>query len=197
MTAPPRILLASASRARRDMLKAAGLDFAVVPADIDEEPIRRAALSPEAAARELALAKALTVSSRHSGALTIGADQILECEGRILNKACTLEEARDTLIALSGRRHRLLSAFALVMDGRLHARHLARASIEMRRLDAAEIEDYISHAAEDCLGSVGCYAIEGRGITLMKRISGGHDVIRGLPMLPLLAALRDAGAKGL
>ena len=192
------IILASTSTSRRMMLEAAGLPFTVVAPNVDEQLMRDRltgdGADSYAVAHALAEAKAVAVSERHSGALTLGADQLLVCEDRIFNKALDAEEARRTLRALSGRRHELISAAVIARDGVPVWQRTETARLQMRDLSEAFIHSYLTAEIPEVLGSVGCYRIEGRGVQLFSEISGDQFCIRGLPLLAVLGALRDFGA---
>lgn len=195
---PPRLVLASKSQARADLLRAAGLDIEPVPADIDERaaeaPLLAEGFGAEDIAAVLADAKALDVSARQPGALVIGADQTLDCEGTRHHKPASQEEARAQLLALQGRTHTLHTAVTLARDGASLFAHQGVAHLTMRSLTPKEIGTYMADMGDLALQSVGAYQIEGRGIRLMERIDGDHATILGLPLLPLLAALRAQGA---
>jgi septum formation protein len=190
------LVLASGSAARRALLAAAGLRFEAVPADIDERALE--ASLPGAAPAELALAlaraKAAAVSAERPQALVIGADQVLSCEGALFHKPATRAEALRTLAALSGRTHRLTSAFALCRGGESVAAQADAADLTMRALDEAALALYLDAAGPAALGSVGVYQWEGLGAHLFERVEGDHSTILGLPMLRLLAALRGLDA---
>lgn len=204
MSSPPslwigreKLVLASKSASRRRLLESAGLAFEVEPADIDERALESAFLAAggesEALALALARAKALEVSARRPGAPCIGADQILTLEGRLLHKSETMESAARTLRALSGRTHRLTSAFAIARGGRILGEGQERADLTMRALDSRQIALYLACAGPAVLASVGVYQIEGLGVHLFDAIDGDHATILGLPMLKLLARLRGEG----
>ena len=194
---PSPIILASKSASRRALLAGVGLPFEVEPADIDERGVEQALSQRGEPAGGLALAlaraKALAVSARRPQALTLGADQTLILDGRPMHKAPTRAAAADALQALSGRGHRLVSAFALARDGAILAEDSDSADMTMRALDAAQIARYLDIAGPAVLASVGAYQIEGLGAHLFESISGDHATILGLPMLKLLAALRGLG----
>ncbi|HXT08706.1 MAG TPA: Maf family protein [Roseiarcus sp.] len=201
MSAPPslwdqrfRLALASGSATRRRLLAAAGLPFEVVAAAVDER--RLEAAMPDAAPDELALAlaRAKALSANAPAALAIGADQVLSLDGALFHKCATREEALRSLSALSGRTHRLTSAFALARDGEVLACGVDTAEMTMRALDAAALALYLDVAGPEALGSVGVYQWEGLGAHLFERVAGDHSTILGLPMLKLLAALRGLGA---
>ena len=129
----------------------------------------------------------------HGKALVIGADQILDCDGRWFDKPASMDEAANHLRALSGRTHRLVSAGCVATGGVVSWRHVETPSMTMRRLDDDFIADYLDRAGPSVLESVGAYRLEGIGARLFERIDGDYFTILGLPLLPLLAFLRDAG----
>jgi septum formation protein len=192
------IILASGSPHRRTLLLNAGLEFSVAKPDIDERAVEAAlagsGATPEDVAAVLAEAKAVAVSERHPDALVIGSDQMLSLGDELLHKGADMEAARRQLLRLSGRMHQLSSAVVLAGQGEAIWRHTSVAHMTMRKLDPAAIGRYLSDVGDAALGSVGCYQIEGRGIRLFEKIEGDFFTIVGLPLLPLLAALRDKGA---
>lgn len=194
---PPPLVLASASPTRLRLLRAAGLAVAVDPAAIDEGEVKRSLKAegapPERAAETLAEWKAQTVSRRHPGALVLGADQILACDGAWFDKPADRAAARAQLRALRGRSHELLSAALLVRDGARLWHAVGRARLAMRPFGDGFIEDYLAAVGDAALQSVGAYQVEGRGIQLFERIEGDWFTILGLPLLPLLAVLREHG----
>lgn len=194
MTSP--LVLASASPFRKALLENAGLTFDVEPAQIDERAVEAALgdLNPEDVATILAEAKAQDVSDRNPGAIVIGSDQTLSLEGTIYHKASNMDEARRRLLALSGKTHELNSAIVLAKDGETIWRHLSVARMTMRDLDPGFVGRHLSNVGDSALASVGAYQFEGEGIQLFERIDGDYFTIIGLPLLPLLAQLRDLGA---
>lgn len=194
-----RLMLASGSRARRDMLTAAGLQFDVLPADVDEDAITAAMTSEndcvEAAdiATALAAEKALSVARANPDALVIGSDQVLARGRRMFSKAADIKEARQTLTALRGRTHELVSAVALASSNAVLWQSVGSAELTMRDFSDDFLDDYLARNGARILGSVGCYEIEGAGIQLFERVDGDHFTIMGMPLLPLLAELRNLG----
>jgi septum formation protein len=193
----PELVLASARATRREMLRAVGLGFRIDPSRIDEAALKRqcsaAGLAPDETAMRLAEAKARAVAARHPGALVLGADQLLECDGELLHKAHDLAAARETLMRLCGRSHRLISGAALVADGEVRWRQASQAELTMRAFSPEFLDRYLAMVGRSALTSVGAYRIEGPGVQLFESIAGDHFTILGLPLMPLLAALRDAG----
>ncbi|MGO4872578.1 MAG: Maf family protein [Roseiarcus sp.] len=192
-----RLVLASKSASRRHLLESAGLPFDVETAEIDERKLESEFLArgepSDALALALARAKALEVSVRRPRALCVGADQILTLEGRVVHKSESLEAAARTLYAMSGRTHRLTSAFAIAREGRIVGEGQDSADLTMRALDSRQIDRYLACAGPGVLASVGVYQLERLGVHLFDAIDGDHATILGLPMLKLLAALRSEG----
>lgn len=188
------LVLASRSESRRALLSAAGLDPQSVAPELGERALEDGYLSRggslEGLAVALAQAKALSVSVKHPDAYCIGADQTLTLEDRIFHKANNFTEAAETLAALSGKTHRLTSAFCVARAGKALVVHSDHADVRMRALDQAEISRYLDRAGTGVLASVGVYQGEGLGIHLFERIEGDHSVVLGLPMLSLLAWMR-------
>ena len=197
-TAP--LVLASASAGRRQLLRDAGVRFRVVPPAVDEAALRRDLEDRAMPLADMALAlareKALAVSRDEPGSLVLGADQMLECDGRRLDKAKDMAEARRHLEALQGRTHRLVTATVLVADGEPGWHHTETSCLTMRPLDDDSLTAYIAAAGERILASVGCYQVEGRGIRLFERIEGDWHAIIGLPLLAVLNELAARGALG-
>ncbi|UYN98768.1 MAG: Maf family protein [Devosia sp.] len=189
------LILASNSVTRKSLLEKAGLDFAVSPAAIDERGIETEATSAGADSRDLALLlsqrKAEAVSANHPGAIVIGADQVLSLGLEVLHKPETLDDARTQLGRLAGRTHRLHAAVSLVRDNQLLWSHLETAELTMRAFSASERDQVLAQEGDAVLGSVGAYRLEGPSIRLFETVSGDYFTILGLPLLPLLAALRD------
>ena len=194
------LVLASASPSRRRLLEAAGLSFRVVPADIDESALKRALAghSPNdraaAIAHALAQAKAEAVSARIPDALVVGADQVLALDDELFDKPGDLAAARAQLMRLRGKTHRLLSGVSLALGGRSVWQRMQAATLTMRTFSPEFLDRYLAAAGANVTRSVGAYEIEGPGIQLFERVEGDYFTILGLPLLPLLAELRDRGA---
>ncbi len=188
------IVLASASAARATLLRAAGVALAAEPAAIDEGEVkaslRAAGASAAAAAETLAELKAQRVSRRRPGALVIGADQMLECEGAWYDKPADAPQARAQLLALRGRRHELAGCAVAVRDGRRLWHHQDRAHMTMRAFSDGFLDWYLAAVGAGALQSVGAYRLEGLGAQLFHRVEGDYFSILGLPLLPLLEFLR-------
>ena len=190
---PPGLVLASGSASRARMLAAAGVEFLRDPADIDEAALMTPNTDAGAMALTLAGVKALSVTKRHPGALVLGGDSILEFEGEHISKSPDVAAAKALLARLSGKTHRIVSAAVLARDGDVVWRHVGVGSLTMRPLGGAFLDAYLAAQAPAVLASVGCYHLEGRGAQLFDRIEGDFFSILGLPLLPVLAALRTQG----
>ncbi len=197
-TIVPGIVLGSGSPYRRKLLEDAGVPVEVIRPQTDEraveDSISGTGATPAELAEILAAAKAADVSSRAPGRLVIGSDQTLSLGDEVLHKPADMEQARRRLLALSGRTHELNSAAVIARDGDIVWKHVGVARLTMRRLDPAFVGRHLSRVGERALTSVGAYQIEGEGIQLFDRIEGDFFTIMGLPLLPLLGALRDLGA---
>ena len=199
----PRLILASGSRFRRQMLGAAGMSFVSVLPTVDEDAERLSILettpgiAPNAMAAALARVKALSVSAAHPNDWVIGADQVMALDGRMFSKPVDLAEARMHLTALSGSTHSLYSAVVLARGGKIEWHTIAPARMSMRQLSGAEIDRYLARAGDDICHTVGAYALEGLGAQLFDSVEGDYFTIIGLPLLPLLGALRARGQAGL
>jgi septum formation protein len=193
------IILASKSQARTGVLKGAGVPFEVAVAGVDEDAVKTAMLAEGASPRDIADAlaelKAVKISRSRPG-FVVGADQTLEFDGGLYDKAETLEAARERLKLLRGKPHVLHSAVVVAKDGAPIWREVVSATLTMRDFSDAFLEDYLATEGEHALGSVGCYRLEGPGAQLFARIEGDYFAILGLPLLGLLDLLRRHGAVG-
>ncbi len=192
-----RIILASGSAIRAQILTGAGLPFEVMKPDVDESIIKTQGLNDgvdlETLAMMLAEAKCMDVAKR-TNAIVIGSDQIMEFEGRAYDKPKSMAEARDRLIETQGAAHTLINAVAVAKNGEIIWRNIDRPSLVMRPMDEVEIDAYLAEAGPEILASVGAYQIEKLGGRLFERVEGDHFAILGLSLFPLLDLLRREGA---
>lgn len=189
------VILASASAARAALLGGAGVAFSVEPARIDEDEVKHSlrgeGASGLAVADTLAELKAMAVSRNRAGALVIGCDQVLDCEGTLYDKAPDRATARAQLEALRGRRHELLSAVCVARDGQRLWHHVGRARLTMRAFSDDFLESYLDAMGDRVLTTVGGYELEGLGAQLFSHVEGDYFTVLGLPLLPLLGFLRE------
>jgi septum formation protein len=192
--APP-LVLASGSATRRMVMEAAGLRFDVQPAAVDEAAMKQALWSEGVTADEaaMALATAKARRIRRPGAVVIGSDQLLVCEGAWFDKPADIAAARAQLVRLRGRQHQLATAVTCWRDGVCVWHHVTRPVLTMRVFTDAFLDAYLAQEGDACLASVGAYRLEGLGVQLFDRVEGEHAAILGLPLLALLGFLRQHG----
>lgn len=195
--ASPRLILASASAARRALLEQAGLRFEARAARVDEAEVKLSArgsgATPVEAALLLAELKALRIARRDPEALVIGCDQLLVCDGDWFDKPADLAEAGTHLRVLRGRTHTLVTAVLCQRGEQRVWHHVAQPRLTMRGFSEAFIDAYLAAEGEALTTTVGAYRLEGLGVHLFDRIEGEHAAILGLPLLPLLGFLRQHG----
>ena len=188
------ISLASQSPARRTLLSRAGVPYSIVAPPVDAEQFKdRYIGQPQDLASALADAKAMATSRMKPADLIIAADQTLTCAGEHFNKPGDLQTARQQLLALRGKTHRLTSAVSCAWDGAITWRTMDHADITFRTFTDEFLHAYLQDCGPDILSSVGAYHYEGHGIRLMEAVNGSDHTILGLPLLPLLTYLRSEG----
>lgn len=191
-TAPPALVLASASPRRLDLLRQIGIAPArVQPADIDETPLPGEL--PRQHAIRLARAKAAAGAARDTDAMILAADTVVACGRRILPKAEDRDTARRCLDLLSGRRHRVLGAVCLIVPGRAPLERLSTTVVRFKRLDAVERDAYLDSG--DWQGKAGGYAIQGGAAAFVAAISGSYSNVVGLDLHIVAQLLRGIGAR--
>lgn len=192
-----KLILASGSSARAQMLTSAGVPFSIDVARVDEDLIKASMMQEEFPPRDIAdaLAEAKTkkVSSRNAGALVLGADQILAFDRKIFDKPKSMAEAKDQLLMLKGNTHRLISAAVMMRDGVPSFRHIQITKLNMRNFSDAFLDDYLDKEGEKILECVGGYRLEGLGAQLFSHNEGDYFTVLGLPLLACLEHLRDQG----
>ncbi|HEY7807884.1 MAG TPA: Maf family protein [Croceibacterium sp.] len=185
------IVLASKSASRRTMLGAAGVEFEVRPAAIDERELEAELedADPATVALVLAEAKALSVNGR--GQPVLGSDSVVSAEGRRFNKPASRAQAAEHLRFFSGRTMELHSAAAIAVGGHLRWSHVARAELQVRDLSDDFIERYLVAEWPEVAQCVGVFRIESVGVQLFESIDGDMFTVLGMPLLPVLGALRE------
>ena len=191
--APSKIILASKSRSRAQILSNAGLSFDLVITGVDEESVKQSLLSEHATGQEIAVTLADLKAIRAKAEpldFVIAADQILICEGQLFSKPQDLSEGRDHLKHLRGKTHQLISAVSIAKTGSVIWRHSEINHLTMRNFSDTFLDNYINTNQDAVLSSVGSYWLEGPGIQLFREIEGDYFSILGLPLLPVLDFLR-------
>ena len=187
------LILASASPIRRKILEDAGVEFDVVPANIDEDAAKEGKPDMETIAQSLAEAKALAVSQLHPGAWVLGSDSVVTVGGRLFSKPKDRDEAAEHLRTFSGKTMLLSSAVAIAKDGEVDWTHFGRAELDVRELSEEFIQSYLDAEWPEVGNTVGVFRMEGRGVQLFQSIVGGHYTILGMPLIPVLKRLRRYG----
>jgi len=191
------LVLASASASRQMLLRNAGVAFEASPAGLDEAGLMADLLSKGTSAAGIAQAlaeqKAMTVSRRMPGRLVLGGDSVLAFGSELVSKCRDVAELRALLARLKGNAHDLISAAALARDGAPLWSHTGHARLTMRDFSPQFLDDYLAAEGEAVLSCVGGYRYEGRGAQLFQAVEGDYFTILGLPLLPVLAALRAQG----
>lgn len=189
------IILASKSASRRAMLTAAGVAFEADSADVDERALEADMVdaSPEEISQALAAAKAAAVSAKYPDRCVLGSDSLVMVEETRFDKPANRKQAAEHLRFFSGKVMQLHSAAALMRGGRMLWMDHAMASLHVRDMSEDFIETYLDAEWPEVGQCVGVFRIEGRGVQLFERIIGDQFTVLGMPLLPLLGALRDLG----
>ena len=197
-----RIILASGSAIRREILDGAGLAYEVIACPIDEAAIKEAMLAEGSRLRDiadaLAEAKAMRVSAQEAG-FVIGADQIMVMkdesgEDQLFDKPEDMDEVRTRLLTMRGKKHELIGAVVICENGHPVWRHMSRTKLWVRNFSNDFLDKYIEAEGEALMKSVGAYRFEGPGAQLFEKVEGGFFAILGLDLLPVLDYLRSRGA---
>lgn len=192
------IVLASTSSSRRRVLTQCGIYYKTAKPDFEEGPVKQSMKQAGAGAGEVALAlaegKANSIAAILPGHFVIGADQMLECEGKWFDKPAGRAGARAHLESLRGKTHQLITAAVVAHEGKIVWRHTETARMTMRDFSDGFLDQYLEKAGEGVTRSVGAYELEGAGSLLFDKVEGDFFAILGLPLVPLLTGLRAAGA---
>ena len=188
------LLLASQSPTRYKLLKDAGLSVISCPALVDETEIQKSLKAqnakPSHASETIADAKGMKISRSNTDILVIAADQLLTCGSMWFEKPRNFEQAYAQLTALSGKTHHLWTSVSLWYEGNRIWHHTDQSDMTMYDLTKDDIDFYLEHAGDNIFACVGSYQVEGLGLRLFRHIKGDIFSIQGLPLLPLLSALR-------
>ena len=193
----PKIILASGSLIRRELMANAGIEFDVITKAVDEAAIKSSLLNEGVSVRNiadaLAEAKSVRVSAQNPG-LVIGADQIMTMDGELYDKPVSLDEAKKRLMMMRGKTHYLIGAVVISEAGHAIWRYISKTKLEMREFSEEFVDEYLEAEGDTVLQSVGGYRFEGRGSQLFSKVDGDFFSILGLSLLPVLDFLRERGA---
>jgi len=194
---PQKLVLASGSGIRRQMMENAGVSFEVSLPRVDEDAVCQSLLAEGASARDIADAlaelKARKVSTRMLGALVLGCDQVLSFDGQIMAKPTSREQAEQQLRQLRGAGHQLLSAAVICEDGQPIWRFVGTVRLQMRDFSDSYLTTYLDRNWPDISNSVGGYKLESEGVRLFNRVDGDYFTVLGMPLLELLSYLTLRG----
>ena len=183
------IVLASKSKVRKQILYNNGINCIVEPANIDEDSITESLLkegaTPEIVAKNLAELKANKISNKKNEELILGADSIINLDGKIISKPSSRKEAMEILIKLNGRKHQLISSVCISKNGSMIWNHTEKAELTMKKMEKIDLEKYLSKISDENLYSYNVYQIEGEGRNLFLKIDGDENSIMGLPIKKL------------
>ena len=180
------IILASKSEVRKKILDKNGINCEVIPANIDEESIKESLLkekeTPKTISKNLAELKANKISEKKTDKLVLGADSIIDLNGKIISKPKNREEALDILKKLNGQKHRLISSVCISKNGTMIWNYTDASTLTMKQLNLDEIKSYLIKIRDKELYAYGVYQIEAGGRSLFSKIEGNEDTIMGLPV---------------
>jgi septum formation protein len=188
---PPKIILASTSSVRKMLLANAGVPFTSQTPAVNEDVLKRDHPTLNAKALSILLAEKKAQSISQPQCIIIGADQTLSFEGQIFNKPANADDLHHQLSLLRGKTHTLHTAIALALNGIILWSYCEDAKLKMRQFSNAFLRSYLDHNTEKVLSSLGGYQLEFEGINLFEEIQGDYFAILGLPLVPLLARLRQ------
>jgi septum formation protein len=189
------IILASKSKVRKDILSTNGIHCRVVPSNVDEDSVKisltRDKASPEIISKNLAELKANKVSAKFPNELVIGADSVIDLNGKVVSKPNNRNEALEILKSLNGKKHYLISSVCISMGGNMIWNYTDKAELFMKQFTLIELEDYLSKISDEALYAYNVYQIEGLGKTLFSEIKGDNDTIMGLPVKKIKEYLKN------
>jgi len=189
------IILASKSKVRKDILSTNGIHCRVVPSNVDEDSVKisltRDKASPEIISKNLAELKANKVSAKFPNELVIGADSVIDLNGKVVSKPNNRNEALEILKSLNGKKHYLISSVCISMGGNMIWNYTDKAELFMKQFTLMELEDYLSKISDEALYAYNVYQIEGLGKTLFSEIKGDNDTIMGLPVKKIKEYLKN------
>jgi septum formation protein len=189
------IILASKSKVRKDILSTNGIHCRVVQSNVDEDSVKislsKDKASPEIISKNLSELKANKVSAKFPNELVIGADSVIDLNGKVISKPNNRNEALEILKSLNGKKHDLISSVCISMGGNMIWNYTDKAELFMKNFTLIELEDYLSKITDEALYAYNVYQIEGLGKTLFSEIKGDNDTIMGLPVKKIKEYLKN------
>ena len=189
------IILASKSKVRKQILEKNKIYCLVEPSNIDEEPIKNSLLNkgatPETISKNLAELKANKVSQKKNGELVLGADSVIDLDGKLISKPYNRNEALSILKKLNGKKHHLISSVCISKNGSMIWNYTDKAALTMREMTEEELKDYLLKITDEALYAYNVYQIEGEGRTLFSKIEGEEDTVMGLPLKQIKEYLKN------
>jgi septum formation protein len=189
------IILASKSKVRKDILSTNGIHCRVVPSNVDEDSVKislsKDKASPEIISKNLSELKANKVSAKFPNELVIGADSVIDLNGKVISKPNNRNEALEILKSLNGKKHDLISSVCISMGGNMIWNYTDKAELFMKNFTLVELEDYLSKITDEALYAYNVYQIEGLGKNLFSEIKGDNDTIMGLPVKKIKEYLKN------
>ena len=181
-----KIILASKSKVRKDILTEHNIDCEVIQSNVDEDPIKDSLIAegatPEIISKNLAELKANKVSSNLYDKLVLGADSVIDLNGELISKPLSREEAMNILRKLNGKSHYLISSVCISKNNSMIWNHTDKAKLTMKNFSEVELKDYLNKIPDEALYAYNVYQIEGEGKNLFEKIEGDKDTIMGLPI---------------
>ena len=190
-----KIILASKSEIRRQILSKNGINSEVEPSNVDEEPVKQSLVkegaTPEIISKNLAELKANKVSLKRIDEIVLGADSVIDLEGKIISKPKNRSEALEILKKLNGKHHFLISSVCLSKNGKMIWHYSDKAKLTMKNFEMFELEDYLAKLTDEALYAYNVYQIEGAGKDLFLKIEGNENTIMGLPIEKIKEYLKN------
>jgi len=181
-----KIILASKSKVRKNILKQNNIDCTVVPSNVDEDPVKNSLIkegaTPEIISKNLAELKANKVSQKNIDTFVLGADSVIDLDGELISKPDSRKEALEILQKLNGKSHFLISSVCISKNSSMIWNHTDKAKLTMKKLSEDELKQYLSKITDEALYAYNVYQIEGEGRMLFEKIEGDEDTIMGLPV---------------
>ena len=181
-----KIILASSSAVRKKILEDNGIKCKVFPSNVDEEPVKKSLLSekvsPEIISKNLAELKANKISLKFNEEIVLGADSVIDLEGKLISKPSSRHDALNILMKLNGKTHYLISSVCISKNGMMIWNYTDKAALTMKNMSEKEIKEYLEKISDEALFAYNVYQIEGEGRSLFSKIEGDENTIMGLPI---------------